>query len=346
MTRPAPIPVVILTGGLGSGKTTILRALLEDPGMSDTALVINEFGAVGIDHLLVASAVEATLLLENGCVCCALRGDLIDTLADLLDRRAAGSIPPFRRIVVETSGLADPGPIFRELATARNLAGRAELTRIVTAVDAAVGLAALPDSSVGQIVHADLCIVTKADIAPPIAVDRLCERLRAMNPAAGVEVAREGRIADAPRLFESGGPPVARPAPAHPSHAHDGVQTHAHDGVQSWSTCIATPLPWSRYGAWLELIYSLRPAELLRMKGLIWVTDRDLPVLTQAVGPLVAPLRLMPGWPSETRETRLVVITRNLDPEAVGASFEQHVLSRARSARSDATGALASGAPA
>jgi G3E family GTPase len=315
-----PVPVLVLTGALGSGKTTLLRGLLEAPGMEDTALVINEFGAVGLDHLLVASAVESTLLLENGCVCCALRGDLVDTLADLLDRRAAGTLPPFRRIVVETSGVADPVPIVRELAGARNLLGRARLVRIVTAVDAALGLSAPGDAGASQILQADTLVITKADRATPIAVDRLAERLAGLNPAAGILVARGGRLPDPPALF-------ARDAlPARPALAPAG---HRHVDVASWSVRLDRPLPWPLWRDWLDLLYSLRPAQLVRMKGLLWVVERARPVLVQGVGPLVAPPELMPSWPEGRAETRLVVIARDLDPGAIAASFAAEVEGRA-----------------
>lgn len=324
-----PIPVLVLTGALGSGKTTLLRHLIEAPEMADTALVINEFGAIGLDHLLVSSAVESTLLLENGCVCCGLRGDLVDTVADLLDRRAAGAIPPFRRIVVETSGVADPLPIVRELREARNLAGRAALARIVTAVDAALGLVDPGDVGLSQILQADTLALTKADLAPPIAVDRLVEKLGRLNPAAEVVTAREGRIPRPATLFEFGAVAAPRSADGHAqSHGHQ----HAHGPhaeVASWSLRLDRPLPWALYGRWLELIYSLRPAQLVRMKGIVWTIERDLPVLTQAVGPLVAPLVLMPAWPEGRRETRLVVIARDLEAGAIAESFAAEVLDAA-----------------
>jgi G3E family GTPase len=342
----APTPLVLLTGPLGSGKSTLLKALLADPDMADTALVINEFGAVGLDHLLVASAVETTLLLENGCVCCALRGDLVDTLAALLDQRDAGRITPFRRIVVETTGLADPAPIVRELAAARNLDGRVVLRRVVTAVDAALGFDPAADAALGQIVQADRLVITKADLAAPIAVDRLRERLAQLNPAAAVEVARDGRIAAPAALFlddQSLGGVGPRPCAAvggedrrhHRHHHHHGADHGAadHGGVDSWATRLDRPLPWALVGAWLDLLYSLRPGHLLRMKGVLWITEADAPLLTQAVGPLVAPPEFLPAWPGGVRETRLVVIARDLSARAVAASFEAEVLARAAAPR-------------
>lgn len=323
MSDPA-VPVVLLTGALGSGKSTLLKALLAEPAMADTALVINEFGAVGLDHLLVSSAVESTLLLDNGCICCSLRGDLVDTLAGLMDRRDAGALAPFRRIVVETTGLADPEPIVRELAAARNLTDRVRLRRVATAVDAALGIEALSEAGVSQIVQADDLIVTKADLAPPIAVDRLCERLAGMNPAATVRIASGGRLDDPAALFAPAG--VAARAAAGPRHGH------GHGDVESWSVRLERPLPWALVGAWLERLYSLRPGQLLRMKGVVWTTESDLPVLTQAVGPLIAPVELMAGWPGGVRETRLVVIARGLSATAIGESFDAEVLTRAGAA--------------
>lgn len=324
----APIPILLLTGALGSGKSTLLKAMTADPAMADTALIINEFGAVGLDHLLVSSAVENTLLLENGCVCCALRGDLVDTIAALLDRSDAGAMAPFRRIVVETTGLADPAPIVAELSAARNLAGRATLARVLTTVDAALGLTALGDAGLNQIAQADHLALTKVDLAAPIEVDRLRERLAGLNPAAAVEIVAAGRLADPSVLFQ----------PALPAHRPPvaGGHGHGHGGVESWSVRLDRPLPWALVGGWIELLCSLRPAQILRIKGVLWVDDCDLPVLAQVVGPLVSPAEVMPAWPAGPRESRMVVIARGLSAAAIAKSFSEDVLAPAEQAAAPA----------
>ena len=344
------LPLVLLTGALGSGKTTILRELLRDPRMADTALVINEFGEVGLDHLLVSSAVETTLLLDNGCVCCSLRGDLPDTLADLLRRRDAGEIPGFGRIVVETSGVADPAPILRDLAGALNLAGRVRLAAVATVVDGALGWRPEDgdEAAANQVLQADLLIVSKCDLADPLRLDLLCERLASANPAARILRATGGAV-DPAALFAPVFPRAAgamERSGAHRlegehdhghSHAHGGMHagghggTHGggHGGVESWSIVLDRPLPWTIFRAWFDHLYSLRAAQIVRMKGILRVTERERPVLAQAVGPVVSPPVLLDAWPGGEPATRLVVIARGLSAAAIGQSFQTVALARA-----------------
>jgi G3E family GTPase len=192
-------PIGVITGFLGSGKTTLLSRLLRDPAFERTAVIINEFGAVGLDHLLVESSDEQVLVLEGGCVCCTVRGDLVRTAGDLLARRAAGTVTPFERIVIETSGLADPAPIVHALMTDRHIAEALRLESVITTVDAATGAATLDShpQSVKQAALADCIVVTKSDLADP---NGLIERLHDLNPGAPKLRAVHGAV-DAAQLF-------------------------------------------------------------------------------------------------------------------------------------------------
>ena len=326
-----PIPCAVVTGALGAGKTTVIKALMQRPSMAGTALVINEFGEVGLDHLLVSTAVETTMLLENGCMCCSLRGDLVDTVLSLFAGVERGEIPRFERILIETTGLADPVPVVRDLTAAEALRGKVRLAGVVTCVDALIGQTGLAGDpvAVSQVAQADTCLVTKTDLADPLAIDRLVEELGRINPIAAISRFSEGALPDADIVFGDNVSPVPLPqgggTPDH-GHAHDHARGGPHTGIESWSAVIDRPLPWARLMAWLDLVYSLHAARMLRMKGILWVEDRECPVLVQAVGPVVAPPRPMAEWPDGARLTRLVIIAKGLGKVALDQSFRDHVL--------------------
>jgi len=328
-----PVPVAVVTGALGSGKTTLIRDLMRRPEMEGTALVINEFGEVGLDHLMVSSAVETTLLMENGCLCCSLRGDLVDTVLGLFAAAERGDVPPFRRILIETTGLADPVPIVRDLSGAAALKGKVRLASVCTAVDGVLGLQALAADPVAlaQVANADLCIVTKADLADSMSIDALKERLAVLNPLMRVAEAREGRAPPGDPLFDG-----ARSAPPLPPEHHHGHRHHtSHGGVDTLSITLDHPLPWVTFRDWMDLVYSLHAARMLRLKGFLWVADREGPVLVQAVGPIVSPVELLREWPEGRRLTRLVMITKNMPAAALRRSFERYIVTSS-SALSDA----------
>lgn len=244
------LPVSVLTGFLGSGKTTLLQALLRHPGMARTAVVINEFGEVGLDHLLVAKASENMVLMDSGCLCCTIRGDLVDTLRDLFLKRVRGDIPEFERVVVETTGLADPAPIIHTLMTDPLLAARFRLDGVIATVDAAHGALQLDrqPESVKQAAVADRIVLTKTDVATPTATVGLMRRLKAINPAAPIIPAAHGAV-DPAALFDAGlyNPETKNPDVARwlreeayrdeQKHGHDHADHHDHDHHEHGDHC-------------------------------------------------------------------------------------------------------------
>ena len=322
------IPVSIITGFLGSGKTTLLNHLVRQPGMADTVVIVNEFGEIGIDHLLIEQAFEDTVLLENGCICCSIRGDLVDTLTDLRRKVAQGELPPFSRAVVETTGLADPAPILQTLMSDERLQQDFALDRIITTVDAVNALGQLEDfeEAVKQIAVADVLLITKTDLAAN-RIAELQDRLRAINALAPIEAIDHGR-ADPDVLF--GADKAERDAGAWRQHDHG----HRHDidsGINSFSILIDDPLPWSAVKSWLETIASLRGADLLRVKGLLNVVGHEGPVVVHGVQHVFhTPIELR-EWPDAARNTRIVFITKGLERMALENALVAFV-DRARAA--------------
>jgi G3E family GTPase len=318
VTSSSRLPVSIITGFLGSGKTTLLNHLVQQPGMADTAVIVNEFGEIGLDHLLIEQAFEDTVLLQNGCVCCSIRGDLVDTLESLDAQVARGEIPAFARVIVETTGLADPAPVLQTLMTDARLQSRYVLDGIVATVDAVNGAGQLDDfdEPVKQAAIADHLFITKGDLAGQQAINDLATRLRALNPGASITPINHGR-ADPDSLFGNG--PLADPSrlTGHlDSHDHGDHHDH-HSGIDSFSIRHDVPLAWDAVRAWLESVASLRGADLLRMKGIINVAGREGPVVVHGVQHVFHPPVELPEWPDAERTTRIVFITRNIDKKGL-----------------------------
>lgn len=304
------IPVVLITGFLGSGKTTLLSRLLAQPEMGDTAVIVNELGEVGIDHHLLRRVDERTVLLPSGCLCCALRGDLADELRDLIARRDAGEIPPFRRVVVETTGLANPAPIVFTLLSEPLVRHHYELEGVVTTVDAQHGLR--HEESVGQAAAADTLVVTKTDLADPAA---LIARLRRLNPAAPIVEAVFGEVAVS-ALF-GGGARDPRDL------AYDDSPAHAHE-TRALCLTFEEPLDWTAFGVWLTMLLQARGNDVLRVKGLLNV-GLGGPLVLNGVQHVVHPPEHLTAWPDEDRRSRIVFIGHGIEREALERSLAAFV---------------------
>jgi G3E family GTPase len=328
------VPVLVLTGFLGSGKTTLLNALLKSPALADAAVIINEFGEIGIDHLLVETAFEDAVLLKSGCICCTVRGDLVDTLDTLWDRARRGEIPRFQRVVIETTGLAEPGPILRTLMTDAGIAERYRLDGIVSTVDAVNGAGQLDrqPESVQQAAMADRLVLTKTDLAEAATVERLTARLKELNPAAPLFRAVNGQI-DAERLLDVGLYDPGRhqadferwvneSAYEDDEHHHHDVNRHGAD-IRAFCITRDRPLDWPKLRAWLDALTSLRGADLLRLKGVVNVTGAPGPVVLHGVQHVFHPPTQLKDWPAgDDRRTRLVFIVRNIEKAAVEQSLD------------------------
>ncbi len=326
------LPVSIITGFLGSGKTTLLNRLLQDPAMAGAAVIINEFGEIGLDHLLIATPNENTVLLASGCICCTVRGDLVNTLRDLDKQRRQGDLPPFDRVLIETTGLADPVPIVQTVVIDEKLAPQYQLDSVITLVDAVNGAAQLdqqPESR-KQAAVADRLLITKTDIADPAVVAALRERLATLNPAAEVSSASRGEVPPA-LLFGASIAPQSREADVARWLREDEYRRvesrqytpapGAHDaGIRSYSLMLDAPVTRAGLTAWLTALASLRGAELLRVKGLLNVEGE--PVAVHAVQTLIHEPVILECWPDAERRSRLVFITRNMTREAVESTLD------------------------
>jgi len=322
------IPVSIVTGFLGSGKTTLINRLLKRPDMNRVAVIVNEFGEQSIDHDLVQVSSEQMMLLNNGCLCCVLRGDLQETMRDLFIKRRTGEIIDFDRVVVETTGLADPAPVMQTLMTDTMLQSQYRLDCVVTLVDAVNGPGQLDtmQEAMKQAALADRIVVTKSDLADDAAVVRLENRLRELNPQAPLKRAINGEI-DLPFLINVG-LTTARSrleeverwmgAEVHDEHGH----VHRHDAaVTSFSLRYEKPFTWPAFSQCMEVLTALRGPDLLRVKGLVNVEGRQGPLVVQGVQHLFHPPIELAEWPSADRMTRLVFITRAIDRVTVENLF-------------------------
>jgi G3E family GTPase len=306
-------PVALVTGYLGSGKTTLIRAMLESPALGETAVIVNELGEIGIDHAILRRVDERTVLLASGCVCCTLRGDLADELRDLVDRRAKGEIPPFTRVVVETTGVADPAPILATLVSEPLVRHQYVLETVIATVDAQHGIRG--EESERQVAAADVLVVTKADLADPGTVEAVVGEL---NPVAAVVRAVQGDVA-AEALLERRARNFQLQALSAAAHAH------AHeDDVAAVSLVLAGRVDWLGFGVWLTMLLHARGREILRVKGLLDVGDEG-PVLIDAVQHVVHPPVHVGAWPDDDHRSRLVLIGRHLDPERLERSLRAFV---------------------
>lgn len=331
--RTAPTPLLLLTGFLGSGKTTLLNRLLAHPAMADTAVIINEFGPVGIDHLLVEALADDVLLLDSGCICCSAGDDLGSTLASLLARRRSGDLPPFQRIVLEMSGVADPARLLQRLLADPLLGVQVRMHGVLTVVDAVFGSVTLdrhPECA-QQVAFANQLALSKLDLAEATAVSALRSRLRVLNPLATVlEAARfDGGclfddIVPAGVSFAEALPP-ALPALRAPSAEPVTPPSHGAHHADRYSTfCLRgeEPVNWAEFEAWLEALIFARGESILRIKGLLYVAGRPRPQLIQGVQHALYPCTELPAWRNRPC-SEIVFVTRDFSSAAALRSLEQ-----------------------
>jgi G3E family GTPase len=324
------IPVCVLTGFLGSGKTTLLGRLLKSPDFARTAVIINEFGEIGLDHDLIETSDESFVTLQTGCLCCTIRGDLVLTLADILRRRDAGTVTPFDRVVIETSGLADPAPILHAVMSDDALAERLTLAGVVTTVDAVHGADTLErqPESIKQVAVADRLVLTKTDLVAetPGAV---LDRLAALNPSAPVLPATFGDI-DPARLFDGriwdpSAPSLPSPTRRNEPHAHHGAHdVNRHDErIACFALLREEPIPAVALTLFLEVLAEHCGADLLRLKGIVVIAESpERPAVIHGVQHMFHAPAFLERWPSDDRRSRLVFIARDLPREFVEALLD------------------------
>jgi len=332
------IPITLLTGYLGSGKTTLLSGLLGHPELKNTVVLVNEFGEIALDHeLLYSASGESIVLLGSGCLCCALRNDLSEQLDDLYTRRLRGEIPPFERVIIETTGLADPAPILQTLVAEPMLAALYRLDGVVTTADGQFGGRQLDAhfESVKQAALADRIIITKADLADEAALSALAARLRRINPAAPMIRCANGRID--PGFVLAGGLHAVAGEPARvrdwlhaerylalpPGTPRDPGPRARHDQrIRSFALAFEAPVSGARLWAGLEALIEASGDKLLRVKGIVNALGQSQPKVVHIVQHVLYPVVTLAEWPSEDRRTRLVFIVRDLDEAQVQAQLD------------------------
>jgi G3E family GTPase len=338
-----PIPLSVITGFLGAGKTTLLNRLLRDPGLRETAVLVNEVGEIGLDHLFYEILDGETVLLPGGCLCCSVRGDLVNSLEDILRGQDNGKNTPFRRVVIETTGLADPASVLHAVMTHPYLVQRYRLDGVITLVDAVNGSATLDEhrEAVKQAAVADRLVLSKTDLAGAEGLALLRARLKALNPGAAILDAAKGE-ASAAALLDAGLydpsskiPDVKRwlaeaavEAAEHAHHHHDESdpdhQRHNHhdDRIRVFTLASETAIPAATLESFLDFLRSIHGAKLLRLKGIVQLAEEpDQPLVLHAVQHVMHPPARLAAWPDQDRRSRIVCVTYDLDPAIVRRLF-------------------------
>lgn len=335
------LPVTLLTGFLGSGKTTVLNHLLHLPELGNTAVIINEFGEIGIDHLLVEEVSENLRVLNSGCLCCTVRGDLVDTLLELSARRERGEIAAFTRVVIETTGLADPAPVLHTLMVDADITRLYRLDCVVTTVDAVNGAGTLDrhTEAVKQAAVADCLLLTKTDLVAVDVIETLSARLRALNPIAPIRYVVDGNVSPGDVLGAEEYDPLRKSADVgawlsnekrrdghhHHGHPHHDVNRHG-ERIRAHCIVLDEPVEEAAFVHWLDLMASMRGENLLRVKGLVQLVERpEEPLVVHGVQHVFHSPQRLPTWPSADRRTRIVFITQDIDYTDIVRTFQQFV---------------------
>ena len=333
------IPVTLLTGFLGSGKTTLLNKLLSDPKMHDSAVIINELGETGLDHIL-AMQVESehiadnTVLLNSGCICCTLKNELADTMRDLFFKRALQAIPQFNRLVIETTGMADPGPILGNLMNEPVIESTFRLDAVVVTIDSVYGLTQLENNieAIKQAAVADVLLLTKTDIATPEAIEALQAKLSAINPGATQHLIQHGNINPDSIIDVGLFDPTGKTATPQrwlrtPSKANTPKgtlpQKQHQDGITSFTVTMPKPLNWRDLKPVILKLCQTHGAKLLRLKGIIHAEDQPAPLAIHAVHFTPYPPTLLEGWDEEDAMSRIVIIGKDIDESEIRKALMQ-----------------------
>ncbi|NJO38727.1 MAG: GTP-binding protein [Rhizobiales bacterium] len=322
------IPVNIITGFLGSGKTTLLQRLLASPKLANTAVLINEFGEVSLDHLLLDVVDRETVILESGCVCCTIRGDLAEAIRALHSKRERGLIPRFDRLAIETTGLADPAPIVSTLLAEPVIRNHFRLGNVIVTIDAvnaALHLRNNPES-VKQAAIADRLVLTKTDLAEAGTVEQVKGALLALNRSAPV-IDTHDAMFDPDELMASDVYDVVAKAAEvrrwlQHDERHDGHDHQSrHEGIRTFTLIVDHPVDWTAFGIWLSMLLHRHGERVLRVKGILNVEGQATPVIIHGVQHIVHPPAHLDAWPDEDRRSRIVFILRGLDPSLLKRSL-------------------------